>query len=84
LIANLADNALRHNTPGGHVEVVTRTKDSHAVLSVINTGAVIPAAAIDRLLQPFQRLGSDRTGHRSAPVAHLPQAWGSLPSRARP
>jgi signal transduction histidine kinase len=30
---------------------------------VINTGAVIPAAAIDRLLQPFQRLGSDRTGH---------------------
>lgn len=63
LIANLADNALRHNTPGGHVEVVTRTKDSHAVLSVINTGAVIPAAAIDRLLQPFQRLGSDRTGH---------------------
>jgi signal transduction histidine kinase len=28
LIANLADNALRHNTPRGHVEVVTRTKDS--------------------------------------------------------
>ena len=63
LIANLADNALAHNVPGGYIEVVTGTKNSHAVLSVINTGPVIPAAAVDRLLQPFQRLGTDRTGH---------------------
>ncbi len=63
LIANLADNALAHNTPGGYIEIVTGTRNSHAVLSVINTGPVIPAAAVDRLLQPFQRLGSDRTGH---------------------
>ena len=27
LIANLADNALRHNAPGGHVEVVTAIRD---------------------------------------------------------
>jgi signal transduction histidine kinase len=63
LIANLADNALRHNTPGGYVEVVTGTRNSRAVLSVINTGPVVPAAAVDRLLRPFQRLGPDRTGH---------------------
>jgi hypothetical protein len=63
LIANLVDNALRHNLPGGYVEVVTGTKDSRAVLSVINTGPLVPAAALDRLLQPFQRLGPDRTGH---------------------
>jgi signal transduction histidine kinase len=63
LIANLVDNALRHNTPGGYVEVVTGTKDSGTVLSVINTGPVVPAEAVDRLLQPFQRLGTDRTGH---------------------
>jgi signal transduction histidine kinase len=63
LIANLVDNALRHNAPGGYVEVVTGTRDSRTVLSVINTGPVVPAAAIDRLLQPFQRLGPDRTGH---------------------
>src|SRR5215467_155462 len=63
LIANLADNALRHNVPGGHVEVVTGTRNASAVLSVINTGPVIPAAAVDRLLQPFQRLAADRTGH---------------------
>ena len=63
LIANLADNALRHNAPGGHVEVVTAIRDSRAVLSVTNTGPVVPAAAVDRLLRPFQRLGADRTGH---------------------
>jgi len=63
LVANLVDNALRHNLPGGHVEVVTGTKNSHAVLLVTNTGPVIPATEVDRLLQPFQRLGSDRTGH---------------------
>ena len=63
LIANLADNALRHNVPGGYIEIVTGTKNSCAVLSVINTGPVVPAEAVDRLLQPFQRLGTDRTGH---------------------
>src|SRR5215471_13594917 len=63
LIANLTDNALRHNVPGGYIEIVTGTKNSCAVLSVINTGPVIPAAAVDRLLQPFQRLGTERTSH---------------------
>jgi signal transduction histidine kinase len=63
LIANLADNALWHNTPGGSIEVLTGTENSCAFLSVINTGPVVPAAAVDRLLQPFQRLSTDRTGH---------------------
>jgi len=62
LIANLVDNALRHNTPGGHVEVGTGTTDSRAVLSVINTGPAVPSAQVDRLLLPFQRLGTARTG----------------------
>jgi signal transduction histidine kinase len=63
LIANLVDNALRHNTPGGYIEIVTGTKNTHAVLVVTNTGPIIPAEAIDRLLQPFQRLSVDRTSH---------------------
>jgi signal transduction histidine kinase len=63
MIANLADNALRHNAPGGHVEIVTGIRDSRAILSVVNTGPVVPAAAVDRLLRPFQRLGADRIGH---------------------
>jgi signal transduction histidine kinase len=63
LIANLADNALTHNTPGGYIEVVTGTRDSRAVLSVTNTGPMIPATEVGRLLRPFQRLGTDCTGH---------------------
>jgi signal transduction histidine kinase len=61
MAANLVDNALRHNVPGGHVDVSTRTRNSRAVLSVANTGPAVPAAAVDRLFQPFQRLGTDRT-----------------------
>jgi signal transduction histidine kinase len=61
LAANLIDNALRHNLPGGQVEVTTGTRGSRAVLTVANTGPVVPAEAIDRLFQPFQRLTADRT-----------------------
>jgi signal transduction histidine kinase len=56
LVANLVDNAVRHNIPGGHVQVTTRTSGGHAVLSVTNTGPAIPPETVDRLFQPFQRL----------------------------
>ena len=61
LTANLIDNALHHNVPGGQVEVITQTRGSHAILTVTNTGPPIPAAAIERLFQPFQRLAADRS-----------------------
>jgi signal transduction histidine kinase len=57
LVANLIDNAVRHNLPGGDVQVTTGTSDGQAVLSVTNSGPVIPAAEVDRLFQPFQRHG---------------------------
>jgi signal transduction histidine kinase len=60
LVSNLIDNAIRHNRDGGLVEISTRTTDGHAVLSVSNTGPVIAASEVDRLFQPFQRLGAER------------------------
>jgi signal transduction histidine kinase len=60
LAANLIDNALRYNLPGGRVHVTTGTRGSRAVLSVANTGPAIPANAVDRLFRPFQRLAPDR------------------------
>jgi signal transduction histidine kinase len=60
LVANLVDNAVRHNIAGGHVEVTTGTRDGRAVLSVASTGPVIPAAEIGGLFQPFQRLSARR------------------------
>jgi signal transduction histidine kinase len=57
LVTNLIDNAVRHNVPGGDIHIATRTIGDRAVLSVTNPGQVIPAAEVDRLFQPFQRLG---------------------------
>jgi signal transduction histidine kinase len=58
LVTNLIGNAVRHNIPRGDIRVVTGTSDGHAVLSVTNSGQVIPAAEVDRLFQPFKRLGA--------------------------
>jgi signal transduction histidine kinase len=62
LIANLIDNALDHNHPGGRVEISTATSQGRAILTITNTGPVIPAEDVARLLQPFQRLGNERVG----------------------
>ena len=63
LVANLVDNAILHNRDGGWLELSTATAGGRAVLSVSNTGAVIPAAEVTRLFEPFQRLGTERVRH---------------------
>jgi signal transduction histidine kinase len=63
LVANLVDNALRHNVPSGRLDVSTTTKNSAAVLTVSNSGPIIPADQIPRLFQPFQRMDTDRSHH---------------------
>jgi len=62
LAANLVDNAVRHNVPCGTIGVTTEIRAGHAVLSVWNTGPVIPRDQVGRLFQPFQRSAADRTG----------------------
>jgi signal transduction histidine kinase len=57
LVRNLIDNALRHNVPGGHVEIATTAGAGRATLTVANSGAAIPPQEIERLLRPFERLG---------------------------
>jgi signal transduction histidine kinase len=61
LIANLVDNAIRHNSPGGRVEIVTGRWEDHATLMVSNTGPTIRPDEIHRLFQPYQRLNRSRT-----------------------
>ena len=63
LVANLLDNALRHNVAVGRVEVSTARAAGRAVISVSNTGILIPPDKLDRLFQPFQQLGSERIRH---------------------
>ncbi|MER6578560.1 ATP-binding protein [Nonomuraea sp. NPDC001023] len=62
LVANLVDNAVRHNHPDGHVTVTTQTSGTQAALTVANSGPVIPDDQIERLFHPFQKLAPDRHG----------------------
>jgi signal transduction histidine kinase len=59
LVANLVSNAIRHNVAEGRVTVATRSESGRAVLSVANTGLLIPACQVQRLFDPFQRLNCE-------------------------
>ncbi|MES4887486.1 HAMP domain-containing sensor histidine kinase [Streptomyces sp. NPDC096012] len=60
---NLVQNAVRYNVPeDGWVEVDTEVEHGQAVLTVANTGPVVPAYEIDNLFEPFRRLRTERTG----------------------
>ncbi len=62
LVANVVDNAVRHNHPGGRVEVSTATADGASRLWVANSGEHVPASEVASLFEPFRRLAPDRTG----------------------
>ncbi len=63
MVANLIENAVHYNQPAGHVDLRTEQTDDTAVLTVENSGPVISQDQVDRLFQPFQRLGDGRTTH---------------------
>lgn len=59
LIANLVDNAVRHNAAGGWVDVVTRPAGDHVILTVRNYSPVsVAQERIEELFEPFHR-GAD-------------------------
>jgi len=62
-VANLVDNAIRHNVPGGRVGISVTMTAGRASVRVGNTGPVIPPGELERLFQPFQRLGHERIRH---------------------
>jgi signal transduction histidine kinase len=59
LAGNLVDNAIAHNAAGGFIDIATKTVDGHSVLTVINSGPVVPATDVSQLFQPFQRFRSE-------------------------
>ena len=62
LLANLIGNAIRHNVPGGRLDVGTYTTPGRAIVRVANTGPVVPAGEIAGLFRPFHRLGRSADG----------------------
>lgn len=65
LVANLVDNAITHNVEGGRIRVSTRSNDDSAMLTITNSGPVIPVGELERLFHPFQRLDPRRTTTRN-------------------
>ena len=60
LLANLIDNALRHG--GEPIDVTTAVAGPHLIIEVLDRGPGIPQDAAERMLQPFTRLDSARSG----------------------
>jgi signal transduction histidine kinase len=91
LVANLVDNAIRHNSAPGRAEISTAAAGGQATLRVRNTGPVIPPEELGRLFQPFGRAAGERIRHTSghglglAIVQAIARAHGAtLAPRARP
>jgi signal transduction histidine kinase len=63
LVANLVDNAIRHNSGDGRAEISTAGAGGRATIRVRNTGAVIPPEQLGRLFQPFGRANGQRIRH---------------------
>jgi signal transduction histidine kinase len=62
LVANLVENAVRHNRPGGWLEVDTGRAGPCSLVRVANGGAPVPPDQLPALFEPFRRLDADRTG----------------------
>jgi signal transduction histidine kinase len=61
MVANLIDNAMRHNTVGGWVKVRTWVEDGKAAVEVVNSGPLVHEEEVPFLFEPFRRSGG-RTG----------------------
>jgi signal transduction histidine kinase len=66
LVGNLVENAVRHNVDGGWVRIRTGIDGGSTVLTVHNSGPVVPESAVGELFEPFRRGGRARTSSRTA------------------
>jgi signal transduction histidine kinase len=62
LVANLLDNGIHHNAPGGYLEVSTGRRRNRVQLRVRNGGPVIDPAQAAQLVQPFRRVSRSAGG----------------------
>ncbi|MFF5218546.1 sensor histidine kinase [Micromonospora sp. NPDC000442] len=62
MVANVIDNAVTHNEHGGWIEITGSASEEETVLVVETGGRVLDQQEVDRLSQPFERLGGERIG----------------------
>ena len=62
ILVNLVSNAIKYNRHGGTVTITCQARSPEQVsLAVTDTGPGIPAADLDRVFDPFERLGAEQT-----------------------
>src|SRR5262249_57223850 len=79
-LLNLVDNAVKYTPAGGKVELTLTRRDGRAELSVQDTGPGIEPAQLQRIFQPFVRLGQAQARVRGA-AGRGPRLAGSLGAR---
>jgi signal transduction histidine kinase len=62
MVANVIDNAVCHNEQGGWIRIDARSDGVIARLVVENGGQLLDQRQTADLIQPFRRIGADRTG----------------------
>ncbi|TYC20901.1 HAMP domain-containing histidine kinase [Micromonospora sp. MP36] len=62
LVANVIDNAVTHNEHGGWIGITGSESKEETELVAETGGRVLDQREVDRLAQPFERLGGERTG----------------------
>jgi signal transduction histidine kinase len=74
MIANLVDNAARHNTPHGWIRVHTSQNDGTSLFRVANSGPYVAQETIRTLFEPFaraeQRLNPEQGVGLGLSIAH--------------
>ena len=74
MIENVIENAVRHNQPGGSIEITCGPVDAeHARVIIDSSGPILDQDDVAQLAQPFKRLSQDRTGsqdgHATGPAS---------------
>jgi signal transduction histidine kinase len=89
-VANLVENAVRHNRDHGEVTVATGVDGAYAWVEVRNSGRTLSPAEVERLFEPFHRgertrLDGDGVGLGLSIVEAVAAAHGgTVTARARP
>ena len=63
LVANLVENAVRYNEPGGWVSAWTGVRAGYPTIEVANAGRVVQPAEVDDLVKPFYRAAGNGNGN---------------------
>lgn len=88
LVSNLADNAVKYNHTGGHVELKSLLEGGHAILVISDDGIGIPKEHQDRIFERFYRVDKSRskqtggTGLGLSIVRHIVERHGGTVSLA--